>query len=217
MTVRKITGKLHHLDGSPWVGGMVEFQLAEPFSTSSKVVPKENHRETLDALGELSIDLEVPDSGTAYYKIKTPDNKIYAVHLGSGAPTNLMTLLTIAESEIDQDTVQTLFDANNAMLVSTVESMIAADNIIPIKNVVAEYSALPADKYIRGSGTFKVFLPPATINDIGVLSYYVKSVTETITVTADGTDLIDGIATKTLTAGEGARFVCVAVGVWDAW
>lgn len=68
--------------------------------------------------------------------------------------------------------------------------------------------------YVRATGaTYAIILPAAT----GSLEQvWVKNVgSGDKTVTAAGSDLIDGVATKTVGASAGAIFVDVAIGVWD--
>jgi hypothetical protein len=114
MTDRTVTGTILYPDGSPWASGIVHFSLMEPFSTSIEVFPAKDHTETLDAQGKFTIDLAVPDTGTAHYKIATPDGSSYDVYIASGAATDLQTLLTLASSPVSQTAAQTVIDAHTA-------------------------------------------------------------------------------------------------------
>lgn len=95
MTTRTVTGTVYHIDGTAWSGGVIKFILTEPFETSTEVYPRETHSETLDANGQFSITLGVPDTGYASYIIRTPDSADYKVNLASGAATTLVALLQL--------------------------------------------------------------------------------------------------------------------------
>src|SRR4030042_582165 len=114
MGTRTVTGTVFHLDGTPWASGKVKFELLKAFETSTEVYPVETHIETLDVNGQFSITLGIPDTGTAYYKVETPDGLTYKFYLAAGAPTTLETLLTIAGSPIDQNALQTLIDTHTS-------------------------------------------------------------------------------------------------------
>ncbi len=198
MGTRTVTGTIKHVDGIVWAGGIVKFQLLEPFETASEVQPEETHSETLDANGALTIALAVPDSGTASYLITLPDSNAYHVYLGAGAPTDLMTLITISSSEVAQDAVQTLIDANN---------------VLGITNVTQAYTVLDTDDVVRCNGTFTVTLPAATGS--GAL-YIIKNIdTGIITLDGNGTDTIDGSLTQTITSLCWLTVLDVASGKWD--
>lgn len=198
MTTRTVTGTLYHLDGTAWAGGAVTFTLLETFENGTTVYPQENHTETLDASGQFTITLAVPDTGTAPYEIHTPDGLGYRVNLGAGAATDLVTLLTIATSVVSQSALQTLLDANNVM---TVREVTSTDSIVA------------SDEYIRASGTFTLSLPAATGSKV---MYVVKNAsTGTITVARAGTDMIDGSTSKAIDALENRVFFDAADGEWD--
>jgi hypothetical protein len=199
MSTRTITGTIRHNDDTPWAGGIVKFRLMEAFETATEVYPKETHAETLDAAGQFSITLAVPDTGTAHYFIITPDGAQYECYIEDGPPTDLMTLLLIAGSEVSQDAVQTLIDANNVMAIT---------------NVNTTYTVLDTDEWIRCDGTFTVTLPPATGSGE---CYVVMNVgTGIITVAGDGADTINGEATATINSLDSLLVVDVAANIWDA-
>lgn len=198
MATRTVTGTCYHVDGSPWVLGSVKFTLTQAFETATVVYPAETHSETLDATGAFSVVLGVPDTGTVMYKIVTPDQATYYANLGAGAPTTLTSLLTIASSAVAQDAAQTLIDANN---------------ILSIVNPVAQYTIQDQDDLIRCDGTFAVLLPPATGSG---LPHVIKNIgTGVITITPDGTDTIDGMASYSLVTLQNAAVIDVASGKWD--
>jgi hypothetical protein len=199
MATRTVTGPVYHDDGSPWVGGRVGFELQTAFATATGFYPPENHVETLDASGDFSITLAVPDTGTAYYKIYTPDGLGYTVYLATGAATNLMTLLTLSSVVVDQDAVQTLLDA-------------AA--VFDVKTKTSTYIALSSDEYIRCNGTFTVTLPPATGSGMGLA---LKNIgTGIITVAGDGSDKINGSSVIYMYENEHIALIDAAAAEWDS-
>ena len=114
MTQRTVTGTVYKPDGTPWAEGYVKFELDKGFSTASLVVPEYEVSELLDALGQFSVSLEIPDTGTATYIVTLPDEKRYVVYLGAGADTDLQTILTISTTSVEQSDLQTLMDAHVA-------------------------------------------------------------------------------------------------------
>ena len=198
MPVRTVTGTCYHADGTPWAAGVVKFSLLNPFETSTEVYPAETHSETLDAQGAFSITLGVPDTGTALYKIHTPDNLAYTVYLADGAATTLMSLLTLASTQVEQNAVQTLIDANN---------------VLTITSTTAAYDVLDTDNVIRATGTFAVTLPAATGSGS---VYIVKNVgVGVITLAAQAGETIDGAASVAIVALDWYTVLDAASTVWN--
>lgn len=198
MGTRTITGTVHHLDGTDWASGTIQFELLEAFETATETYPKETHTETLDANGAFSITLGVPDSGTAKYKITLPDHKRYTVYIASGAATTLESLLTIAGSAVAQDAVQTLIDANN---------------VLTMVSTTGTYTVLASDDLVRCNGTFTVTLPAASGS--GAM-YCIKNVgTGVITLDGNAAETIDGAATQTISSLGWMTVVDAASGAWD--
>jgi len=196
---RTVTGIVKHLDGSAWASASITFILIDAFETATSVYPTEEHIEVADAIGAFSTELGVPDTGTAHYRVRLPDNSSYDFYVGSGAPVDLVTLITIASALVAPSALQTLLDA-------------AA--VLSFKTVTSTYVVLPTDNYIRCDGTFTVTLPPATGS---ALVYAIKNVgTGLITIDGDGADTINGVATYLIYENDNHTFVDVAVGAWDS-
>jgi hypothetical protein len=203
MGTRTVTGTINHLDGTPWAAGVIKFTLLEPFETSTEVYPKESHSETLDASGEFSITLGVPDTGTAKYQITTPDNGNYTVYLASGAATDLQTLLVLAGTGVDQDAAQTIID-----------DLVIEMRSVDLASPTTTYVVTSANEYIRCNGTFTITLPAATGS--GIVYLFKNIGTGVITIARAGTDLIDGAASQTLLYQYETMLLCdAAAGVWD--
>jgi hypothetical protein len=191
---RAVTGTIKKPDGAAWVGGLVAFELVEAFETSTTVYPAEIHTETADANGAVSITLATPDTGTAHYKITLPNNQAYDVYIASGAAVDLVTLLTIAGTNVDPDDLQVLLDA--------------AAVLSPIRTLTSAGTLATTDDYTRFSGTFSQPLPLATGSKY---VYLVKNVgTGAITFTRAGA------TSKVLFAGYACAFIDTSSGVWDS-
>ena len=195
---RTVTGNITQIDGTAWASANVTFDLLEEFVTSTGVQPRETHTETTDAGGNFSIDLTVPDTGTAYYLVTLPDNERHEFYLDAGAATDIQTILAALTSPTTPSALQAIIDAAN---------------IANVKNKVGAYVIAAGDEVIRCDGTFTVTLPPATGSG---LAYCVKNVgSGAITVDGDGADTIDGSATSTLYSKDSSAFLDAATSTWD--
>lgn len=199
MPTRMVTGTIFHADGTPWQGAEVAFLLMAEYETGAGVYPVDEVTTLTDASGNLSVNLSVPSTGTAYYQVRIPGRiESYDVYLPDGAATTLQSLLTIATTSSPPSALQTLLDA-------------AA--VLTVVNKVGPYVIQASDEVIRCNGTFTVTLPPATGS--GVV-YCVKNVgVGVITLDADGADLIDGAGSLSLAAKASAVVLDAAAGVWD--
>lgn len=198
MPLRTVTGQCNHPDGTPWVGGEVSFHLTTAFETGTEVYPSERHVETLDALGQFSITLGVPSTGTAEYSIGTPDHLYYTAYIPDGPATTLQTLITIAGTSVAPSALQTLLDAAE---------------VLTIRNVALTGNITAADEYIRASGTITLTLPAATGSGV---QYTVKNVgVGVITLAAAGGQTIDGVASQLIPSLNRMTVADGAAGAWD--
>jgi hypothetical protein len=92
---RLITGTLLHADGSAWSGASVILELTAPFETSTAFHPAEVHTETTDINGAFSTLLCIPDTGTAHYLVRFPDDTSHHIYLASGAAVDITSLITV--------------------------------------------------------------------------------------------------------------------------
>ena len=196
---RTVTGQILYLDGTAWSGGIVKFQLVDGFETSTTVYPKKTHEETLDASGEFTIDLAVPDSGTAWYRITLPDYNVYDVYLEAGAATNLQTLITIATTAEDANDLQTLLDANNVLAITYTD---------------ADLELTAAHEYVWSDGTVTITLPASTGS--GDVYFISNQGSGTITVAVTGSDTINGTTPLTIPASTIAYYVDAVAGNWHS-
>ena len=196
---RNVTGKILHLDGTPWNGGIVKFELRTGFSTSTATYPKYTHSETLDVNGEFSIDLEVPDSGAALYKIVLPDNSTYEVYIADGVPTNIQTLITVASTPSSPNDLQTLLDANNVLAITYTD---------------ADLTLTSMHEYVWSDGTVTITLPATTASG---KVYFVKATsTGSITPAVTGSDTINETTPLVIPADTVAWYADIEVGNWHS-
>ena len=200
---RPITGTIYKPDGTAWASGTVRARLMEPFETSTRVYPKTEITITLDSNGQIPAltQLDTPDTGTAHYVITTPDNAQYTVYLATGPAVDLVTLLTIAGTEVAVDPVQTLLDAAEQFDDTTVTG--------------GPYTLLETDRYIRASGTWDFNLLAAAQRKIPRIVFNYG--TGVITAAAAGSDTINGQASWPIYPGQAWAFVDAAAGRWDAF
>ena len=196
---RTVTGNVTHIDGTAWTSASVKFELLTEFVTSTGVQPLEVHTETTDASGDFSIDLAVPDTGTAFYQVVLPDIGRHEFYLDAGAATDIQTVLAALTSSTTPSALQAIIDAANKA---------------NVKNKTAAYPIVAGDEMIRcTNGPYNVTLPAATGSGV---AYCVKNLgAGAITVNCTGGDLIDGDATKTLAQYDRITVLDAASGVWD--
>ena len=196
MATRAITGTVLDVDGTPLVGAEIKIQLLEMFETATEIYLPGTLTLTTDESGQISTNLGVPDSGTAAYQVTLDEGNAQTINLGAGTAVDLVTLILASSPAVDPDAVQTLINANNKFIHRTVTE---ADTV------------LVTDELLLCSGTFPLTLPAATGTEE---AYIVKNTgTGVITVTAAGSDLIDGLATKVIYPNGAVGFIDVAVGI----
>jgi hypothetical protein len=97
MTTRTVTGSVVHPESStPWVGALVRFRLSHPFTTLSGTYLVETITVTTNSDGDFSVDLAVPDTGTAEYICFLPDRSVFRFNLDAGPSIAIEELLDIA-------------------------------------------------------------------------------------------------------------------------
>src|SRR5262245_26073526 len=88
MTTRTITGTLPRFPDST-----ITFALLELLVQAGGTYPRRTQTATLGGAGELSVALDVPDSGAARWRVTLPDGTVHDFNLPAGAPTTLETIL----------------------------------------------------------------------------------------------------------------------------
>lgn len=126
MGTRAITGTIYHPgSNTPWADASVLFRLINPFATASESYPTEQVAVTTESDGTFSVELAVPDTGTARYECRLPDWRAFQFSLASGAATTLETLINAAGSSgVPQNTVQTAIDTHAAVIASAYSRLV---------------------------------------------------------------------------------------------
>ncbi len=202
---RPITGTIYKPDGTAWASGEVRARLVEPFETSTRVYPKTEITITLDANGQIpaGTQLDTPDTGTAHYVITTPDQANYHVYIATGPAVDLVTLLTIAGTQVAASDLQVLLDAESRLNPTA---------------VTTTYQALATDTYLRCTGApYTITLPAASDYVDGDILYVKnKSTSGNLTIAPHGTDTADGsAASRTILPTWAGGFVSNGVSDWD--
>jgi hypothetical protein len=121
MATRTVTGTIYHPGGvTAWSNANVVFRLASYFSIAGYTFPEETYTAVTNAAGAFTVDIAVPTTGTAQYKILLPDGTNFYVNLAAGAAITLEALIAIiANPTADQNTLQTLIDAHAGISATT--------------------------------------------------------------------------------------------------
>ena len=113
MATRTVTGTIYHLDHTAYASETVRFQLKQNIIVDEVVYPAEIKNVVTDAQGEFSINLAVPDSGTAHYVVYAASiNEEF--YLEAGSAVGLETLIDIPNVSEPPSALQVLLDAHNA-------------------------------------------------------------------------------------------------------
>ena len=196
MTQRTVTGTIKKPDGTVYSGVILTFILKDNIISSSIFVPKTSIQITTASDGTFTVNLYVPDSGTAQYELVSSVGEYQQpFNLGAGSSIDLSEILSIPTVAVDPNYITELTSLN-------------------ITSVDDTYVVLASDEYIRCNGTFTVTLPATTgSGDV----YFIANVgTGTITVAVTGADTINGTTPNTISAGAFVFFVDHAAGGWDS-
>jgi hypothetical protein len=199
MTTRTVTGTVLEADLTAFPDSPLTFRLMDVLVSGGVTYPRIAIEVIPDPIsGYFSVDLAVPSTGTAHYRITLLDGYIQDIYLDAGPATDLQTLLTMPVSPVTPSALQTIIDASN---------------IATITNVSNTYIVDPGDEVIRCDGTFTVTLPPATGSGV---AYCIKNIgTGVITIDGNGSETIDGVTTKTLLSYDRIVVLDAAAGAWD--
>lgn len=113
-TTRTITDKIYELDGTPLVGGMLTIErLTWPAIDMDGTVADTVVSGTTDEAGAVSLDVVVPPTGAARYRMTRPSgagrqSHIYYFTLGAGSAITVREILAASATTDDADTIQDL-------------------------------------------------------------------------------------------------------------
>ncbi len=181
MTTRTVTGTIHQAaDHTPPVGGQVTFSLKEAITSGGALIPPRGpHKAVLDTTGSFSVDLEVSDSGSAHYEVRTPDGVTTQVYLASGSPLPLGKLLNTPGSSKVTDPTGTLPDPRLGQPVNVETNGAVGDGATDDAPAInAAVTALAAKggiiKLLAGKTYYlasSILLPPAITNRLVISGY----------------------------------------------
>jgi len=86
---------------------------------------------------------------------------------------------------------------------------IVSPSVLVVREVTSAYTTLIGDDVISATGTFAIELPPSSSAERKVS---IKSVLGTITLTTNGSETIDGLATQLITTDASLTVAPVAAG-----
>ena len=196
MTTRTLTGTIKKPNGTVYSNVILTIALRTDIVSSSIFVPKTNISVTTDSNGQFSVDLYVPDTGTAIYEIIFSEGGYRLIfNLGSGSTIDLSELIILDTISVDPNYITELTQ-------------------LTITSATATYTVLASDEYIRCDGTFTVTLPATTgSGDV----YFIANVgTGTITPVVTGSDTINGTTPLTIPTMTIAYYVDAVAGNWDS-
>jgi autotransporter adhesin len=121
MATRTIIGVIYHPGGvTPWPNAEVSFRLTGCFAIAGYTYPEETHTVITNATGAFTVNIAVPNTGTAQYQVLLPDGFNFYVNLAAGAAITLEDLIAIiANPTASQNTLQTLIDAHAGIAATT--------------------------------------------------------------------------------------------------
>ena len=196
MTTRTVTGTIKKPNGTVYSGVILTFTLKDNIISSSIFVPKTSIQITTGTDGTFTVDLFVPDSGTAAYElVSSVGGYQQPFNLGVGSSIALSDIISIPTVASDPNYITEL-------------------TTLDIKSKTATYAILAGDEYIRCNGTFTVTLPAATGSGN---AYIVANVgTGTITVATTGGDTVNGTTPLTIPSMQSAYYIDGVADNWDS-
>ena len=91
---RTVTGTFKNTDGTA-DSGTLSFELLAPISATDGIYLPETRTVTLDASGQFSLELAVPATSIASYRVTLPDGSQREFALGAGSSVDIAALLAI--------------------------------------------------------------------------------------------------------------------------
>jgi hypothetical protein len=113
---RDVVGKVTHSNGKPWRGAVVRSQLVTVFATEDDTHPADPQEWEVDADGDFTAQVSLPETGTAQYTFTLPSNEVITAHIaygdgsdidfetlvlgGGGAPEDIDTTLSLINARL---------------------------------------------------------------------------------------------------------------------
>ena len=196
MTTRTLTGTIKKPNGTVYSNAILTISLRTNIISSSIFIPKTNISVTTDLNGEFSVDLYVPDTGTAIYEISFSEGGYRLIfNLGSGSPIDLSELFILDTISADPNYITELTS-------------------LDITYTDVDLQITPAHEYVWGDGTVTITLPATTGK--GDVYFVSNQGSGTITVAVTGSDTINGTTPLTIPANTVVFYVDAEVGNWHS-
>jgi len=196
MTTRTLTGTIKKPNGTVYSNAILTISLRTNIISSSIFIPKTNISVTTDLNGEFSVDLYVPDTGTAIYEISFSEGGYRLIfNLGSGSPIDLSELFILDTISADPNYITELTS-------------------LDITYTDVDLQITPAHEYVWSDGTVTITLPATTGK--GDVYFVSNQGSGTITVAVTGSDTINGTTPLTIPANTVVFYVDAEVGNWHS-
>ena len=196
MTTRTLTGTIKKPNGTVYSNAILTIALRTNIVSSSTFIPKTNISVTTDSNGEFSVDLYVPDTGTAIYEISFSEGGYRLIfNLGSGSTIDLSELVIL-------DTIST--DPNYITELTSLD----------ITYTDADLELTAAHEYVWSDEKVTITLPASTGS--GDVYFISNQGSGTITPAVTGTDTINGTTPLVIPANTIAYYVDAEIGNWHS-
>lgn len=196
MTIRTVTGTIKKPNGTIYSNAILTIALRTNIVSSSTFIPKTNISVTTDSNGEFSVDLYVPDTGTAIYEISFSEGGYRLIfNLGSGSTIDLSELVILDTISVDPNYITELTS-------------------LDITYTDVDLQITSAHEYVWSDETVTITLPASTGQ--GDVYFISNQGSGTITVAVTGSDTVNGIAPLPIYGTDCHSFVDAEVGNWHS-
>jgi hypothetical protein len=196
MTIRTVTGTIKKPNGIVYGNAILTIALRTDIISSSIFVPKTNISVTTDSNGQFSVDLYVPDTGTAIYEIILSEGGYRLIfNFGSGSIIDLSELVILDTISVDPNYITELTSLN-------------------ITYTAIDLQITAAHEYVWSDGTVMITLPATT--GLGDVYFISNQGSGTITVAVTGSDTINGTTPLTIPTMTIAYYVDAEIGNWHS-
>ena len=196
MTTRTVTGTIKKPDGNVYSGVILTLTLKDNIISSSIFIPKTSVQVTTGTDGTFTVDLFVPDSGTAAYELlSSVGGYQIPFNLSSGSSIDLSEIISIPTVSADPNYITELTS-------------------LKITYTDADLELTAAHEYVWSDGTVTITLPASTGS--GDVYFISNQGSGTITVVVTGSDTINDTTPLTIPANTIAYYVDAEVGNWHS-
>ena len=196
MTTRTVTGTIKKPDGTVYSGVILTFTLKDNIISSSIFVPKTSIQITTGTDGAFTVDLFVPDSGTAAYElVSNVGGYQQPFNLGAGSSIALSDIISIPTVASDPNYITELTS-------------------LDITYTAVDLQITAAHEYVWSDGTVTITLPATTGS--GDVYFIDNSGVGTITPAVTGADTVNGTTPLTIPANTISYYVDAEVGNWHS-